>query len=171
MHTWADVAVIVKARSKPGRFAARAAAGLPFLLEEGDVVSFVPPKLDVPRQAEVRSVELVDEHKAEVEFDGVETADVARELVGMHCLIRRSEIDGELFEDAPGLWEEWDVVDGQLGKVGVVVGIVDNAAQSLLEVAEADRTFLVPIVDDIVVGLDVDAHIVHVELPQGLMDL
>lgn len=171
MRTWIDVAVIAKARNQKGRFVAKAAAGLPLLLEEGDEVAFVPPKLDVPRRAVVASVVDIDEKSAEVQFEDEAGAQCAHDIVGMHCLIRRCDIDEEALEGAPGLWEEWRVVDAQLGEVGVVVDVIDNPAQPLLQVQGDKSTFLVPVVDDIVTDLDTAGQIVHVELPQGLIDL
>ena len=74
MRTWVDVAILAKSRNLDGRFVARAAAGLPFLLEEGDTVSLVPPKLDVPRTVTVSHVVLLDDDRAEITFDEVDDA-------------------------------------------------------------------------------------------------
>ena len=76
MRTWVDVAILAKSRNLDGRFVARAAAGLPFLLEEGDTVSLVPPKLDVPRTVTVSHVVLLDDDRAEITFDEVDDAGV-----------------------------------------------------------------------------------------------
>ena len=131
MRTWVDVAVLAKSRNLDGRFVARAAAGLPFLLEEGDSVSLVPPKLDVPRAVTVSHVVLLDDERAEISFEEVSDAEIASELVGMHCLIKRDLIDAESFEEAPALWEGWPVVDISLGEIGTLAGVVENTAQTL----------------------------------------
>ena len=47
MRAWADVAVLAKTKNLKGRFVVRAAAGLPFLLEEGDEVAFGNQRLSV----------------------------------------------------------------------------------------------------------------------------
>ena len=142
MRTWADVAVLAKTKNLKGRLVARAAAGLPFLLEAGDEVAFVPPRLDVPRRAVVSLVKLVDERSAEVEFEGVDGDDAA-ELAGCHCLIRRDSIDESVFEE-----------------------------KALLEVGRPDGgRVLVPVVDEIVRDVDAKRRIIGVELPQGLLDL
>lgn len=171
MRTWADVAVLAKTKNLKGRFVARAAAGLPFLLEEGDEVAFVPPRLDVPRRAVVSLVKLVDERSAEVEFEGVD-GDDAIALAGCHCLIRRDSIDESVFEEMPAAWEGWVVVDREEGEIGVVEGLVENPGQALLEVGRPDGgRVLVPVVDEIVRDVDAKRRIIGVELPQGLLDL
>ena len=171
MRTWVDVAVLAKLRNLDGRFVAHAAAGLPFLLEEGDRVALVPPKLDVPRTVTVSHVVLLDDDRAEISFEEVGDAQVANELVGMHCLIKRDLIDAESFEEAPALWEGWPVVDTSLGTIGVLSNVVANTAQTLLEVDRDGSIVLVPLVDEIVTDIDVDREIIHVDLPKGLLEL
>lgn len=171
MRAWVNVAHLTKTKGLDGRFVARAAAGLPFLLEPGDEVAFVPPQLDVVRRAVVEEVLPIDDRTAEVAFCGVD-GDAAHVLVGTHCLIARAGIDESVIEEAPGAWDGWSVVDERAGKVGLVSSLVENPGQSLLVVARDDgATVLVPVVDDIVTGVDVDARVVRVDLPKGLLDL
>ena len=171
MRTWVDVAVLAKSRNLDGRFVARAAAGLPFLLEEGDSVALVPPKLDVPRTVTVSRVVLLDDERAEVSFEEVRDAEIASELVGMHCLIKRDLIDTESLEEAPALWEGWPVLDASLGEIGTLAGVVENTAQTLLEVDRNGSIVLIPLVDEIVTEIDVDGEQIHVNLPKGLLEL
>ena len=132
MRAWIDVAVLAKPKNLDGRLVVRGTAGLPFLLEEGDRVALVPPKLDVPRAVTVSHVVLLDDDRAEISFEEVGDAQVANELVGMHCLIKRDLIDAESFEEAPALWEGWPVLDDSLGEIGILTGVVENTAQTLL---------------------------------------
>ena len=171
MQTWINVAYLAKTRNLNGRFVARSAAGLPFLLEVGDEVAFVPPQLDAPRQAVVSDVRLIDDYSAEVAFEGVD-GEAAGILVGCHCLIPRDSLDESVFEDVPGMWEGWTVLDAKAGEVGAISDIIENPGQDLLEVEKPDgSTVLVPVVDEIVLDVDADARIVRVGLPAGLLDL
>ena len=171
MRTWVDVAVLAKSRNLDGRFVARAAAGLPFLLEEGDTIALVPPKLDLPRTVTVSRVVLLDDERAEISFEEVSDAGIASELVGMHCLIKRDLIDAESFEEAPALWDGWPIVDASLGEIGTLAGVVENTAQTLLEVDRNGSIVLVPFVDEIVTEIDVDGERILVNLPNGLLEL
>lgn len=149
----------------------RATAGLPFLLEEGDEVAFVPPQTDVPRTAVVSSVAPIDDYSAEVLFEGV-GAQEAAVLVGSHCLILRDSIDPEVFEQVSAMWEGWTVIDEKIGMIGEVVGIVDNPGQSLIEVRREDgATVLIPAVDDIILDVNTADAIIGVSLPTGLLEL
>ena len=172
MRAWVDAAVLVKAKNLKGGLVVRSTAGLPFLLDEGVEVAFVPPQTDLPRRAQVSSVRQMDARAAEVEFSGIDGT-AARGLVGCHCLVRRNVLDGAPIEEEPVLWDGWLVVDASVGEVGCVCGLVENPGQYLLEVERADGqgTLLVPVVDEIIREVDAAARIVRVILPNGLLDL
>ena len=150
----------------------RSTAGLPFMLEEGDEVAFVPPQTDAPRRARVLDVRFMDDDSADVSFEGVETLDVAQQLAGCHCLIKRDLVDESVFRESPITWEGWTVVDDELGEVGCVEGIVDKPLQPLLELRRPDGAIaLIPVVDEIVYEVDVTRSLVRTRLPEGLLDL
>ena len=149
----------------------RSTAGLPFLLERGDEVAFVPPQTDLPRRAIVGDVRMLDDASADVQFDGMEQVDGYEGLVGCHCLIRRDLIGEEALQEPSSIWEGWDVVDGD-GVVGVIVDVIENPAQKLLEVERPNgATVLIPAVDEIVLDVDVESRSVRVDLPKGLLEL
>ena len=171
MRAWIDVAVLAKPKNLDGRLVVRGTAGLPFLLEAGDEVAFVPPQTDLPRQAVVKSVNEIDDRSAEVVFEGVD-GEAAHGLAGCHCLIRRDALGESLYEEEPALWEGWTLIDAEAGAVGKVTGLVSNPGQDLLEVERPDGgTVLVPIVDEIVREVDPESCTVSAVLPQGLLDL
>ena len=172
MRTWIDVAVLAKCRNSKGRFAVRATAGLPFLLEPGDEVAFVPPRTDMPRRAIVDEVRETGEDSADVLFAEIQDRDVAQALVGSHCLIRRELVDEEALRQAPAIWDGWEVVDEVEGPIGHVAGFVQNPGQSLVEVERpGGKTALIPVVDEIVLDVDPEARLVRVAVPNGLLDL
>lgn len=173
MRTWKDVATLVKTRNLKGRFVARYAADFPFSLQEGVEVAFVPPQTDLPRRGVVTFSHEVDDSTFEVEFDTVQDEHDAHGLVGCHCLIRRDEIDESLYEDEPATWEGWEVVDEDGAFIGFVKDVADNPGQALLEVERPDGvgTAYIPVVDEIIIGVDVPGSVITVCLPKGLLDL
>ena len=98
---------------------------------------------------------------------------MARQMEGMHCLIRRDAIGEDLLEEPSAIWDGWRVVDERTGTIGEICGFLENPAQSLLEVnvIGRDKPVLVPVVDDIVLDVDIDRQEVRVSLPNGLLDL
>lgn len=172
MHQWIDMASLVRAKGSKGRFVARFAPGLSFMLPEGEEVCFVPPTLDGPRRARVAEATPFDEKTFEVVFQGIEGRQVADTLVGSHCLVRRAAVQEALPVDVGCDLEGYRLVaDGV--EVGVVAALRDNPGQQLLEVDRPDcpKALLVPFVDEFIDAIDHDVCIIHAQLPAGLLDL
>ena len=172
MRTWKDVATLTKTRSLNGRFVARPAADLPFALEVGTEVAFVPPQTDMPRRGVVDFARDIDGSVYEVGFDSVTDEACARALVGCHCLVRIEDIDVALYEDGPATWVGWKVIEADGGLVGEVASLIENPGQALLEVnRENANTAYIPVVDEFICDVDVENREIVVDLPAGLLDL
>ena len=66
----------------------------------------------------------------------------------------------------------WTVRDVNEGVLGTVSDIVENVAQSLMEVERPEGgSVLIPLVEEFIVGIDEDACEVTVQVPEGLTQL
>jgi len=63
------------------------------------------------------------------------------------------------------------VKDTHFGNVGVITGVNDSTAQALFEINRDGTEILIPMNDAFIKSLDRDQKIVHVETPEGLIDL
>jgi 16S rRNA processing protein RimM len=105
-------------------------------------------------------------------FDGFETIDAARALVGRLLAVPA----GEARPLPEGFFYPWQlegcrVVTEAGEEVGVVVGLEESAAHDLWVVRAGEREHLVPAVPEIVREVDLAARRVTVRLPDGLLDL
>ena len=173
MRRWKDVATLVKPKKLNGRFVARPAAGLPFLLEEGMEVAFVPPQNDLPRRGTLDYVRESPDGSYEVGFDTVRDEAAARALSGSHCLVRRADIDEDLLEDLDVSWEGWRIVDESGTLIGEATNMLDTPGQTLLEVSRGAGLPLsyIPVVDEFIVEVDEHDHRIVVAVPEGLLTL
>ncbi|GMN06333.1 ribosome maturation factor RimM [Croceitalea sp. MTPC5] len=57
------------------------------------------------------------------------------------------------------------------GDIGIIEAVNDSASQVLFEVKNGDKELLIPVTDDIVTKVDRDVKTVHVNTPDGLVDL
>lgn len=96
MSAWARVANLGKAKNLKGGLLAYPCEGLPFLLEEGMEVVFVPPVLRVPRVARITRVQEQAGGAHLVSFDSISTIDQAEQLVGHSVLVRKADLPGRL---------------------------------------------------------------------------
>ncbi len=170
---WADVAELIATQGLKGRFVARAVRGLPFLLSEGSAVYFVPPTLDGPRKARVRSVQHLGSDEYAVEFDCVKDRDTAELLAGSHCLVARADLP-ENFEDIVRSSAEYlagfVVVDETLGEIGSIVDVREMPTQDLLIVEGPYGESMIPFVEEFLVEFDDVERVVYMDLPNGLID-
>lgn len=67
--------------------------------------------------------------------------------------------------------EGFAVVDTQHGELGPVIGVYDMGPQNLLAIEHKGQEVLVPIVDPLVQRIDREKKELHVQLPDGLLDL
>ncbi len=172
MSAWVRIAEFTKAKHLKGGLVARSVAGLPFLLEEGLHVAFVPPQLDVPREGVVEDVREDPKGGFVVTFDTVRDVDAAEQLVGCFCLARREDLPDDVLELQEGGIEGYSVVDESAGLLGTAVAINEMPGQHLLEVAREDGgTVLIPVVDEFLAGVDEEARCIHVNVPSGLLEL
>ena len=174
MRAWKDVAELITTKTLNGGFVARCAAGLPFLLSEGMEVAFVPPRLDVPRRACVLSVRPQGIDTAFVTFEGVDSVDVANELVGCHCLVRCDDLPegGAMDAATADSLRGFQVVDECEGLLGTLEDVQVLPGQHLLEVERVDAApLLIPLVDEFVLDIDDSARRIDVRIPAGLLEL
>ena len=108
-----------------------------------------------------------------VKLEGVDDRNYAEEIRGMEVSIYASELEelpeGEHYvRDIIGC-RVIDVTDGR--EVGILKDVIQNTAQSILEVTTADgRSVLIPAVDAFMRGIDEETGIIEVELIPGFID-
>ena len=171
MSAFARVSFIAKTRNLEGSVVATSADGLPFLLCEGMEVHFVPPSLRGPRNARVSSIRQIREDSYEVSFEDVEGIDDAEKIVGCYCLANSDSIPEIDPSEDPRMLLGFSVQDEMLGALGPVTQVMLNPAQAIL-VVEGDRgEVMIPFVDEFVEGIDMEAEVLEVRVPAGLLSL
>ena len=173
MRAWKYVADLAAPRHLQGGLVAHAAPGLPFLLEEGMEVAFVPPQHDAVRRGRVTSVREDSYGGFAVTFDTVADVRQAGRLAGLRVLARREDLPDEASWAAQDGLVGWQVRDVSAGLVGTVAEVLESPGQLLLSVERpgGGRAVLVPLVDAFVVGLDEEAARIDMALPDGLLEL
>ena len=92
MSAWARIANLGKAKNLKGGLLAYPCEGLPFLLEEGMEVAFVPPVLRVPRTGRITHIQEQAGGAYLVSFDSILSIDQAEQLAGHSVLVRKADL-------------------------------------------------------------------------------
>ena len=108
-----------------------------------------------------------------VKLEGIDDRNAAEEIRGMEVSIYASDLEelpeGEHYvRDLIGC-RVIDTTDGS--EVGILTDVIQNTAQSILEVRTAEgRSVLIPAVDAFLRGIDEETCIIEVELIPGFLD-
>ena len=175
MHAWIDIAELTNTKNLDGGLVARSVAGLPFALREGMEISLVPPVLDAPRHVVVEFAQADGLDGGTVYFEEVTDVNVAKLLVGCHCLLKRDQLpkdaSGYTAQDAPD-WNGWEAQDVSAGYLGTVCAMKEMPGQVMMEVDRGqDGILQVPLVDEFVAQVDEEGRLITFALPKGLLDL
>ncbi len=65
----------------------------------------------------------------------------------------------------------FEIEDNRLGVFGIIQGVNDNSAQPLFEVLNGELEILIPLIDHFLVKIDRVNKKVHVNLPEGLVEM
>ncbi|MPR31992.1 ribosome maturation factor RimM [Salmonirosea aquatica] len=107
-----------------------------------------------------------------VQFEGVDTMEKAQALVGTSLFLPLDALD-EL-EEGQFYYHEiqgYEILDQKLGSLGTVREVYSVATQNLIAFDYQGAEVLIPITDGIVLEADRTNRQLHVELPDGLLEV
>ncbi|MFA0962129.1 ribosome maturation factor RimM [Roseivirga sp. BDSF3-8] len=132
-----------------------------FVLKEGDTL--IPFFIDT---IEIRG------QKAVIKFEDIETVPEAEKMVGSQLYLPL-EVLPELSDNQFYYHEVigYTVVDKTLGPMGTVKSFITLGPQHLMEMDYKEKQVLIPVTDHIVIRPDRESSIIHVDLPEGLLDI
>ncbi|MBK6777457.1 MAG: 16S rRNA processing protein RimM [Flavobacteriales bacterium] len=104
-----------------------------------------------------------------IKFDEIEDPQAASVLVGRDIYAPPGHL-------ADGSDESWDpeefigciVMDDEHGELGEVTGLEGTDENPVLVVLHGEKEVLIPVTDDIIIGLDPEQNIIQVRTPAGL---
>ncbi|NTU70360.1 MAG: 16S rRNA processing protein RimM [Coriobacteriia bacterium] len=160
---------VVKTHGLKGEVSVALATDLPFDVLVGLEVWFVPPPSSA-RSGRIRSVRPGPKGPL-IAVDGISNVDEARALCGSEMLVVRGAVP--VVEENPADDESVVgvlVVDEVRGEIGVIAEVIVTGANDVWVVDEGPfGQVLIPVIDDVVLGIDGSGDI-RVNLLPGLID-
>lgn len=165
------VARVVKTRGIRGEVAADLLTDFPERFEGLETVTAIAP--DGARRSLAIEEHWFHGDRIVLKFPGYDSIDSAKELVGLELAVPADDRI-ELPEDQFYEWElvgcRVETVAGQM--IGQVRNIMRTGGVEILAIANDEgREFLVPMVSDICVGIDVEQKLIRIDPPEGLLEL
>lgn len=164
---YVPVGKVVKVHGSDGELAVGSDEDLRGILTPGVTVWFIPPP-DHPRSARVAGVRGGPKGPI-IRVSGIDTADMARPLVGTTILVREDAIDAAssvIDADPVGI----RVTDEDGRDLGVVTRLIVTGANDVWVLDGPLGEVLLPVIDDVVLACDHDAGTALVRLLPGLID-
>ena len=105
-------------------------------------------------------------------FEDVDTEEDAEDLIGAELYLPLNmlpELEGNkfYFHEVIG----FTAVDKNFGPIGTITGINDTTAQAIFEIDRQGNQVLIPLIDEFIKNLDKPKKTLHLEVPDGLIDL
>ncbi len=107
-----------------------------------------------------------------VEVDTIDREEAALKLVGSNSYFKKEDIINDLESDND-LWtiEGYEVVDTNLGKIGVVQSIIEINNNPLIQIDNNGTEILVPLNEEFIVEIREKEQVLLISAPEGLIDL
>lgn len=106
-----------------------------------------------------------------VKLEGVDTKEDARKLIQTPVYLVEADFKAQAASSAPLAMLGYTVHDKALGELGVVEEVIEMPMQVLLKIMYKEKEVLLPLNEQSLVKVDKKGQIVHVDLPEGLMDI
>lgn len=160
---------IVKTHGLNGEVAVAMATGLPVYIPTGVTVWFVPPPASV-RSAAVAGTRPGPKGPL-VTFSGVDGIDAARALCGTDMLANAADLPAQWTapQQAEFAADGMTVVDAARGLLGTVQETIETGANEVWVVEGPYGEVLIPVIDDVVIGIDEASSTIDVRLLPGLL--
>jgi 16S rRNA processing protein RimM len=107
-----------------------------------------------------------------IRFEDIKTIEQAEKLRNTPLYLPLDELP-ELEEDQFYFHEVigYQIADANHGNLGTVKAFYDLPQQQLMAMDYMDQEMLIPVIDDIDMRADHDAKILHINLPEGLLEV
>ena len=120
----------------------------------------------------LETVNLKDKNFVHLKIEGVDDEQSALELAGNDLYLPLRELpklpDNEYYlHELVGM----KVIDKAAGEIGTVEKVLDYTTNPLLQILQNSDEILVPLIDNFVKQVDKKAKIIHIEVPEDLLDI
>ncbi len=119
----------------------------------------------------VEKAKAKDHEHIYLKLEGVNTREEARRLLQKGIYLEEKDFKGLASASAPLSLLGYKVEDKQQGPLGEIEEIIEMPLQVLAKVTFREKELLLPLNEQTLLKVDKKQQIVHIELPEGLLDV
>jgi len=137
--------------------------GIPYLIleTEGIAVPFF-----------IEDVRMKTRETGLIKLEGIDSGEQAREYVGLTMYLPNEyleEIEEE--EEEADYFVGFEVIEEKNGKIGTITEVDQSTENVLFVIGSENNEILIPAVEEYITDIDHEKKIIHLRLPDGLLDL
>ena len=141
----------------------------PKKIDKTEWVFFILEGLPVPFF--VSSIRIIAETRAILKLEDFTNSNIALKYIGLDVYIeektKHSSRKKNIAPDISG----YSVIDEKFGLIGIAKTVVNFSDNYLLQVFKGKQEILIPVNDEIIGEINDDTKTIHVNTPEGLMEL
>ena len=120
----------------------------------------------------IEELELKHNKKAIIRFQDVNSIEDAEIYSGLEMYLPVSQLpplsdDQFYFHEVKG----FTVIDANHGKIGTIEDIIELPHQSLFQIRFGEKEILIPVVDQVILKVDRENHVLEIDAPEGLIEI
>jgi 16S rRNA processing protein RimM len=135
-----------------------------------DAILFVELRKDSQIPHFVASAKAASSEEYIVQIEDIDTVEAAKKLVGKQVYVKEDVLK-EVSTNSPLLWIGFNMVDKTKGGLGPITDVVQAGPQWLATLVIDGKEVLIPLVDDILIEVNMRNKYVRVDLPEGLLEV
>jgi len=119
----------------------------------------------------LQKASIKDHEHAYVKLEGVDTKEAAQKLVQLPVYLQEVDFKQQAASAAPLSLLGFTVQDAAQGVLGTIEEVIEMPMQVLARVMIQGKEALLPLNDQSLVKIDRKKQVVHLQLPEGLLDI
>ena len=118
----------------------------------------------------VKTVKGVDDEEYIVTLEDVTVVEEAKKLIGKQAYVKEDILSATATE-TPLLWIGFKLVDKEKGGIGVIEDVMQAGPQWLAKLTYEGKEVLVPLIEQMILDVNVRNKFIRMDLPEGLLEL
>lgn len=118
----------------------------------------------------VMNIKAEREDEYVLKLEDIETVEEAKKLIGKKVYAEETVLEKQKV-DSPLLWIGFNLIDKQKGEIGKINDVMQTAHQWLASVNYNGKEVLIPLIQEMILDLNVRNKYIRMELPDGLLEI
>ncbi|TKG94636.1 16S rRNA processing protein RimM [Puteibacter caeruleilacunae] len=162
---------ILKTHGIHGELTLTTEEGIIDLIEDPDHLFLEIDQLLVPFFFSDENFRIRSANSLTIGFDDIPSQEKANEYKGCPVYISRQFINQQTDETNPNLLIGYELIDTQVGSIGIIEDLHDFSGNMILSVNRDNQEVMVPLTEEFIEAIDQDKKQLIMNCPEGLFDL